>query len=175
MHQLLAGHCSPSAPAQACAAKKSISKRLGQQFESAGLPTSRGYSPDRRQRGGFYSSPAQRPARIVRHVPEHLAQLLAPVTASGQSEIREERARLRDGGNVASVPSRITSSPPRTLISSTARSFQRFGGKVRRSARLAINYAVNHASTATFHAGSHAGAHGRRRIIGPRGPPEASP
>ncbi len=92
VHQL-AGHCSLGA-GTGLRGKEVDIKRLGQQFDSLPVCNQPGNYRIVDEGADFAEAPAQRPARIVRHVPEHLAQLLAPVTASGQSEIGEERARL---------------------------------------------------------------------------------
>src|SRR5262249_24990867 len=46
------------------------------------------------QRADLAEAPAQRTAWIIRDIPKHLAELLAPVRAPGQNEIGQERARL---------------------------------------------------------------------------------
>ena len=63
--------------------KKVDVERLGQQFD--GLPVSNQPGIYRIVDEGpdFAEAPAQGPARIVRHVPEYLAQPLAPVFVAG--------------------------------------------------------------------------------------------
>jgi hypothetical protein len=46
------------------------------------------------QRPDFAEAPAQGPARIVGHLPEHLAQFFASVRTPGQSKVSEQRPRL---------------------------------------------------------------------------------
>ena len=82
------------ASAQACAAKKSTSSASVRSSTVWRSASRRGNAGSSTKRPDLAEAPAQRPARIVRHVPEHLAQLLAPVRAPGQSEIGEQRARL---------------------------------------------------------------------------------
>src|SRR5262249_14897503 len=42
-------------------------------------------------------APTQRPARVVRYVPEHVTQLFTTVPASRQRQIGEQRSRLSGG------------------------------------------------------------------------------
>ena len=133
-------------------------ERLGPQFDGLPVCQQPGICRIVDQGPDFAEAPAQSPARIVRHVPEYLAQPLAPVLASGQREIGEQRPRLarRRQRHRSAVADHLQFAEDPELQHVRVPLPRPAGQRIVRS-RLC----GNHASTATFHAGSHAGANGR--------------
>ena len=56
------------------------------------------------QRAQLAERPAQRRARVVRHLPQQLAQPLAPLRPGAKDEVAEQRARLARGGQRQCLP-----------------------------------------------------------------------
>ena len=155
----LAGHRSLGAGA-GLRGKEVDVERLGQQFDGLSVCNQPGICRIVDEGPDLAEAPAQSPARIVRHVPEYLAQPLAPVLVAGQREVGEQstclaRGRQRHRGAVADH-FEFAEDPELQHVASSA--------ATRRTADPPCRLCGNHASTATFHADSHAGAHGLGRL-----------